>query len=184
MKNGIIILSGLSCSGKTTLAQWLLDNDKNFTRVITYTTRGIRENEVNGIHYHFISRVKFLGKVENREFLEFSEVYNNLYGTALNSFDKINEGKLVLEVIDVQGAMKLKANGVQGCYIFLKASKKDLKTRMKKRGDSEEDIELRLKISNEELNYETQFDFIYNTSGNEKKIEKDAKALLKFIKNY
>lgn len=90
-KNNIIVIVGESGSGKTTLANSLngylmeynnhddlINRKYTFEKIITTTTRPIRENEINGIDYNFVSKENFLKDVKNKEFIEYS-VYNNWY---------------------------------------------------------------------------------------------------------
>ena len=74
----LLILTGPTCSGKTTVAK-ILEQDHDFSRLVTYTTRPKRENEVEGVDYYFVSEEEFRASMENNEFVEYRD-YNALFG--------------------------------------------------------------------------------------------------------
>ena len=88
----LLVLSGPSGVGKTTVAQRLLSRNNHLARVVTCTTRAPREGEMNGVDYHFLGKVEFLRRVESEEFLEYAEVYGKLYGTMKSSVCEIKRG--------------------------------------------------------------------------------------------
>ena len=73
----LFVISGPSAVGKTTIINYLLEKHPDLSRVVTCTTRSIRENEHDGIDYVFMSKEDFKKKMNNNEFAEFSEVYDN-----------------------------------------------------------------------------------------------------------
>lgn len=101
MKN-IIALCGKSGSGKNTVLEAALENNENLHKIINYSTRPPRENEVNGVDYHFISINEFTDMVLTDELVEFSEFNGWFYGTGSNSLkeDKINIGVFSLSAIE------------------------------------------------------------------------------------
>ncbi len=175
-KGKIFIVSGVSGSGKSVLVEYILKHRLNIVRAISFTTRSPRDEEVDGYDYFFIDKKHFLKKVEEGEFLEFSEVYGHLYGTGLESFKPIDEGKDVIKIIDVQGALKLKKAGIKAVYIFLKVNKATLQKRLLER--KEVDVDLRLKESVSELRERKNFDYVIATSGTKKAIPKNAEKLI------
>ena len=108
-KDGIMaILSSPSGAGKTTLVK-LLSDRKKFQISISHTTRKPRENEVDGKDYHFINHENFQKLINNNEFLEYAEVFSNLYGTKKDPVIKnLKNGKNVIFDIDWQGAQQIK----------------------------------------------------------------------------
>ena len=103
----MIILSSPSGAGKTTLVK-LLSKKKNFSVSISHTTRTPRSNEIDGIDYFFIDKVKFQKLIEENKFLEFAKVFDNYYGTSKkNIFSKLNEGNNVIFDIDWQGTEQI-----------------------------------------------------------------------------
>ena len=105
MKGFILLVSGPSGSGKSTLLKKLFMEFKDELYFsISSTTRASREDEKNGVHYHFISEVEFQNGIKNNHFLEWARVHENFYGTSLkHTEDALNNGKIVIFDIDVQG---------------------------------------------------------------------------------
>ncbi|WP_457680197.1 guanylate kinase [Thermovibrio sp.] len=162
-KGLLIVISAPSGTGKTTLCHMLLKEFLNMEFSISYTTRKPREGEVNGRDYFFITKEEFLRKVEEGDFLEWAEVYGNLYGTSKSQVLKaLREGKDVLLDIDTQGALQVKKNFPEAVLIFiLPPSLKELERRLRKRGkDPEEVIEKRLKVAREEIKRAPLYDYI------------------------
>jgi len=97
MKGKVIIFTAPSGSGKSTIVKEIL-NDRIFRLSISSTTRNARDYEVDGIHYNFLSLNEFKEGIENEDFIEFEEVYENqFYGTPKKSILKIwEENKTVL----------------------------------------------------------------------------------------
>jgi len=159
----LIVISAPSGTGKTTLTRMLLKEFPNIEFSISFTTRKPRPGEVNGKDYWFISREEFLKRIEEGDFLEWAEVYGNLYGTSKSQVLKaLNEGKDVLLDIDTQGALQVKENFPEAVLIFiLPPSLEELERRLRNRGtDPEEVIEKRLKIAREEIKRAKFYDYI------------------------
>lgn len=105
----IIIITGASGAGKTTLGSLLVENDSRFVKVITATNRDPRDGEVNGKDYYFMTTKEFKQKVKEKFFVEHEEVYpGRFYGTPKIEFESIwNQDKTPVCVIDVKGAQTL-----------------------------------------------------------------------------
>ena len=162
-KGLLIVISAPSGTGKTTLTRMLLEEFPHMEFSVSFTTRPPRPGEVNGKDYWFVSKEEFLKRIEEGDFLEWAEVYGNLYGTSKSQVLKaLNEGKDVLLDIDPQGALQVKENFPDAVLIFiLPPSLKELERRLRKRGtDSEEVIEKRLKIAREEIRRAPLYDYI------------------------
>ena len=84
----MLVLVGPSASGKTQILKILMEK-YGMKKLVTYTTRPMRVNEVNGIDYHFVSKEEFLNKLENDFFFETIEYNNNFYGTSKNVFSNV-----------------------------------------------------------------------------------------------
>lgn len=105
----LLVISAPSGAGKTTLCQGLLQSDSQFSRVITCTTRLPRDGEQDGVDYFFLSKEAFNKKIQNGDFLEYANVYDNSYGTLKSEvFSKFEKGQDVLLNIDVQGAAAIR----------------------------------------------------------------------------
>jgi len=163
LKGLLIVISAPSGTGKTTLCHMLLEEFPNMEFSISYTTRKPRPGELNGRDYFFVDRETFERMVEEGDFLEWAEVYGNLYGTSKSQVLKaLEEGKDILLDIDTQGALQVKKNFPEAVLIFiLPPSLKELERRLKKRGtDDEETIRKRLQIAREEIGKALEYDYI------------------------
>ncbi|MFA5126116.1 MAG: guanylate kinase [archaeon] len=163
MSGKVFVFTGPSGAGKTTLAQVILKEMDSFQRIITYTTRGMREGEKDGIDSNFVSRKKFEQFIKDDKLLEHAIVYGNYYGSLRSDVEKIiASGKNVLFVVDVQGALTIKKKFSSAITIFVKTpSLQELRERLEKRAlDSKEIIEKRLTTAEQELVLEGKFDFV------------------------
>ncbi len=162
IKGELFVLSAPAGGGKTTLANLLLKEVPNLVKITTCTTRKPRPGEKNGVDYFFLSKEEFERKIREGAFLEYAVVHGNYYGTPKEEVLKeINKGNDVLLVIDVQGMRQIKRNFKDVVTIFLiPPSFDELINRMKKRGDSEEEIKKRLETAKKELKAWKEYDYI------------------------
>ena len=159
----LIVISGPSGVGKTTIFGEIKKIVPNIKRVVTTTTRLVRTNEVNGVDYYFITPDEFKRKIENNDFLEHAIYSNNYYGTTKQEvFNAMQQGMNVILIVDIQGAMNIKKIYPNALFIFLKTTNLDvLRQRLIVRGtDNEEEIARRLKRAETELKYESEYDYI------------------------
>lgn len=166
MKKGkLIIFSAPSGAGKTTLVRHLLNSRSDLAFSISCCTRPKRDGEIDGEDYYFLDVYDFKQKVNNNEFAEWEEVYENqFYGTLKSEIQRIwNEGNHVLFDIDVKGGLNLKKQfGKDALAVFVKPpSVEELKKRLINRNtDSADKLKIRLAKANEELSYAPEFDEI------------------------
>ena len=167
MKKGkLIIIAAPSGSGKTTIVKELLSfEDLNLGFSISSTTRTKRKNEIDGKDYHFISVADFKEKIQNNDFIEWEEVYKNVYyGTAKSEIQKLNsQGKSIVFDIDVVGGVNLKTQFPKtSVSIFIRPPNlTELKKRlMDRQTESQESIEFRLDKAIKELEYSNKYDFV------------------------
>lgn len=166
MKKGkLIIFSAPSGAGKTTLVRHLLNSRSDLAFSISCCTRGKRDGEIDGKDYYFLDVNDFKQKVNNNEFAEWEEVYeNHFYGTLKSEIQRIwNEGNHVLFDIDVKGGLNLKKQfGKDALAVFVKPpSVEELKKRLTNRNtDSADKLKIRLAKANEELSFAPEFDEI------------------------
>lgn len=162
-RNGVLVLfSGPSGVGKDTVLEIVLNKDKSLQRSISLTTRDIRENEIDGKDYYFITKDKFNSMIENGEVLEFAKYGKNFYGTPKAPIDKwLSEGKTVILKIEVQGAQQIKKIYPDAVGIFvLPPSMTELENRLRSRGtENEEDILKRLEIAENEVKMSNDYDY-------------------------
>ena len=162
-KGKCIIFSAPSGSGKTTLVKYLLNQKElNLSFSISATTRQRRDGEVQGKDYFFKTKSDFKKLINNSEFLEHEEVYDDVfYGTLESEVIKQLETQNVIFDIDVIGGIRLKEYFKNNALsIFVKApSVKELKKRLSSRNkDSNESIEARIQKAQKEIEKESEFD--------------------------
>jgi len=156
------VLSSPSGGGKTTIRRAVLKELPQLAYSVSYTSRSPRPGEVEGVDYFFISREEFEEKIKREEFIEWAEVHGNLYGTSRKFIDdQLSSGKDVLLDIDVQGANEIKKKkGDSVCLIFLvPPSFEVLRSRLIKRGESEEEIKRRLSRARFEMEMLEQYNY-------------------------
>lgn len=142
-KTGIIvIISGPSGVGKSTICKELVKKLKDAYLSVSLTTRPKSDTEVDGNDYWFISKKEFQERIDKGLFLEYAEVFGNLYGTPKDKIaEALNAGKTIILEIDVQGAKQTKAVFPDAEMIFiLPPSAKILAERLNHRGREDEEV--------------------------------------------
>ncbi|USP02064.1 guanylate kinase [Bartonella taylorii] len=174
----LFILSSPSGAGKSTLSRLLL-KDGQLELSISVTTRQRRPSEVNGLHYHFISKKEFERKRDGDEFIEWAEVHGNYYGTLRESVENaLSAGRDMLFDIDYQGTKQLqkKMLGDTVSVFILPPSMKELVSRLHRRAeDSQDIIDLRLENARTEMQHWRSYDYVV--------INKDLNQSLSLIKS-
>ncbi len=166
----LIVISGLSGVGKDTVLAGLRKAGLPAVISISATTRARRPSEKEGIDYYFVSKDKFHEMIEDNQLLEHAEVYGNYYGIPRKPVREwLGEGKDVIVKIDVQGAATIKKNVPGAILIFLcTLTLEELEKRLKKRRtESPEELELRLKTAEKELDQMEIFDYVLVNRENE-----------------
>jgi guanylate kinase len=162
----LVILSGPSGAGKSTIAKHLLKNEGfNLAFSVSACSRKQREGEVDGKDYFFYSIDTFKSKIEEKEFLEWEEVYpQHYYGTLRTQVEKLRaSGKNVIFDVDVMGGLNIKRHYKEAAIsIFISPpSLEELEIRLKKRNtESAEDISRRFRKARMEMSYSKKFDYI------------------------
>jgi guanylate kinase len=135
-KGRIIIISGPSGVGKSTICRAIPKRLKNVVLSVSVTTRAKGKNEVDGQDYWFVSKEQFQQRIEKNMLLEYAEVFGNLYGTPRDKVEEtIETGKSIILEIDVQGARQIKAECPDAVMIFiLPPTQKELAGRLNRRG--------------------------------------------------
>ena len=159
----LFIVSAPSGAGKTTLVERLVERTPHLRMSRSYTSRSARAGEADGVDYNFVSRERFEAMIAAREFLEWADVFGNIYGTAAVDTDRLlAAGEDVVLVIDVQGARQVRSRGVAAATVFvMPPSAAVLEDRLRGRSkDSEAAIQRRLQVAREEVAAFIEYDFI------------------------
>jgi len=159
----LVVVSGPSGVGKTTIIKAVLAKRKDIIFSVSCTTRPKRPGEVHGKDYFFITEKEFRKMVQNNEFLEWANVHGYLYGTPRRFIDEaFSNNKSVLLDIDVQGAMRVMETFEDGVFIFIAPpSIRALEVRLKKRKtEDEEKIRKRLEDALWELKNIDKFQYL------------------------
>lgn len=163
-ENKIFVISGPSGAGKSTLCDKALKAFSNLKFSISYTTREIRQAEVDGVDYHFISDSEFDKMIDKGEFAEYATVHGKKYGTARKTLEEmLGSGLNPILDVDIQGAETLRGSIDNGVFIFLlPPSIEECEKRIFKRdrGDTEDEIRGRLKVALEEIKEAPKYDYI------------------------
>ncbi len=159
----MFVVSGPSGVGKGTIKEALLPRLTDIKLSISATTRPPRVGEAEGQDYFFMSTGEFSAMIDRGEFLEYAQVYTNMYGTPENYvLNNLRQGFDVLLEIDIQGAMQVKNKMPQGVFIFIEPpSIEELAHRLCSRGkDSEESIATRLAACEAEMEHLSYYDYV------------------------
>lgn len=159
----LIVISGPSGAGKDSIVNEVVkETDAKIS--VSMTTREKRKGEEEGKDYFFVTKEHFLEQIDKGNLLEFATVHGeNYYGTPKDEVEKnINSGKDVILVIDIQGALKVKAKASDAIFIFIMPpSMKELKNRLIKRGtETKEQIIKRFKDAYQEINEATKYNYV------------------------
>ncbi|ENN93442.1 guanylate kinase [Bartonella bovis] len=159
----LFILSSPSGAGKSTLSRLML-KDEQLELSISVTTRQRRPSEVDGIHYHFISKEEFEHMRDKDEFIEWAEVHGNYYGTLRKNVENaLINGQDMLFDIDYQGTEQLqqKMPGDTVSVFILPPSMKELVSRLRRRAeDNQNIIDLRLNNARTEMQQWRSYDYV------------------------
>ena len=160
----MLVVSSPSGAGKTTLTRNLLEQEENVSLSVSVTTREKRLSEIDGVHYHFISRRRFEAMRDSNELLEWAEVHGNYYGTPREPVEKaLAAGRDMLFDIDWQGTQQLYAKmraDVVSVFV-LPPSATELKSRLERRAeDSGDTIKRRLRNAAQEIPHWNEYDYV------------------------
>ena len=186
MEGKLVIISAPSGAGKTTIVKHLLESGLKLSFSVSATTRPIRGNETEGEDYFFLTVKEFKKKIKNNEFVEWEEVYKDMfYGTLKSELERIwTNGNHVLFDVDVNGGISLKNKfGTNSIAIFIMPpSVSELENRLVKRGtDTPEKIRLRVEKARDELKLANKFDTIIVNHQLDKAKEETLKIVASFL---
>lgn len=180
----LVVVSGPAGSGKSTLVENLIKKHPECAcRAITATTRSPRPGEQNEIDYFFLEHDEFTDMIEANEFVEHTTFNGNLYGTPKHSLQtELAKNRVVLLVIEVEGAEAVKALFPQALFIFIvPPTPTELRNRLVKRGtESRQDIENRLAIARREMGRLGDYDYLV-INGNVETATHDLAAIVRAV---
>lgn len=163
MRGQLYVISAPSGAGKTSLVAALLRQEPKVRVSVSHTTRAARPGEQDGTHYHFISKSEFEQRIQEGDFLEHAQVFDNFYGTSQQSVEAmLNEGLDVILEIDWQGAQQIRRLRPDMISIFIvPPSIAELRVRLTGRGqDSAEIIQRRMQDAVNEMRHYNEFDYL------------------------
>jgi guanylate kinase len=163
VRGNLYVVAAPSGAGKTSLVKALMEREPRIRFSVSYTTRKPRPSEVDGRDYHFVTQERFAKMAERGEFLEHARVFDNFYGTGIETVQTgLTQGELLLLEIDWQGARQVRARLPEARSIFiLPPSRRALEERLRTRStDSEAVIERRLRDAKQDLAHWTEFDYV------------------------
>ena len=158
----LFIVSGPSGVGKSTVLKTLLDRRENARFSVSATTRPIREGEVDGVHYHFITVETFREWIAQEEFLEYAEYVGHFYGTPRKFVEAaLDDGQDIILDIEIQGALQVEKRRPDAVKIFIgPPSWDELERRLTSRGtNTPEDIQKRLVRAKVEVQTAHTYDY-------------------------
>jgi len=181
-KNNIFIISGPSGAGEDTIIQ-ALKEQLNIEKIITSTTRAMRDGEVNGVDYYFLSKEEFLQGIKDKKFLEYAQEYNNnFYGVTKSEIERVlNCDKIGIWKIEYKGVKKAKKLFPNIISIFINAPLNQIEERIRRRDNvTEEYISERMNYTKEWLKHLDIYDYeVVNEDG---KLDKAVQKIKDIIK--
>ncbi len=161
-KGLLFVVSAPAGCGKDTILEQVMAKSGNIGYSVSATTRAPRPGEIDGTHYHFMTREQFEQMIEDKTVLEYTEYCGNYYGTPKKAVENmLAEGKDVILKIEVEGAMNIKKLFPDCCLVFiLPPSMQELERRLRKRGTEDEPTILRRTAqAREEINTAVNYDY-------------------------
>ena len=173
----LVILSGVAGAGKDTIKKELIKRMEKVESLPSFTSRPMREGDIAGQTYHFVSREEFEEMIRNEEFYEYDIHHNQYYGTSRKLLnEKIKSGKVIVKDIDVNGTEHLKellGQDTRIVTVFLRVEKEELRKRLEERIDqpSPQEIMLRLNRFDYEESKIGLYDYVLKNDDLEKTVQ-------------
>jgi guanylate kinase len=159
----LFVVSAPSGAGKTTVVERLIQLMPDLRMSRSYTSRPARLGEEDGVDYNFVSRDRFEAMIAGDQFLEWANVFGNLYGTSVVDTERaLAAGTDLVLVIDVQGARQVRRHGRTAASVFLlPPSFGVLEARLRGRSrDPEQQIVRRLETARQEVSAVSEYDYV------------------------
>tara|TARA_B110000438_G_C15529492_1_gene527815 strand:+ start:143 stop:706 length:564 start_codon:yes stop_codon:yes gene_type:complete len=184
----LIVISAPSGAGKTSIVHFLLKKIEGLSFSVSACSRAKRENEIDGIDYHFLAAEEFQQKIKNRDFLEFEEVYKNqYYGTLKSEVERIwQKGQIVIFDVDVIGGLNIKKQYLSECLsiFIMPPSLVVLEERLQKRGsESIDSLRKRIAKAKGEIARSGEFDKVILNDNFDIACEEAMQVIRNFIKS-
>ena len=173
----LVLLSGVSGAGKDTIKKELIKRMENVVSLPSYTGRPMREGDVPGQTYNFVTTEEFEKMIENKELYEYNVHHEHYYGTSRKLMnEKIQSGKIIVKDIDVNGVenlINLLKQDTKVITIFLRVPKEVLMKRLENRVDkpSLKEITLRLNRFDYEESRIDMYDYVIKNNNLEKSVQ-------------
>lgn len=162
-KGTLFVITGPSGAGKGTVLKQVMQSLDQLYFSVSATTRAPREGEVDGVHYHFLTKERFEELIDNDRFLEYARYAENYYGTPLDPVEEhLEQGHDVILEIELQGALQVKKRLPKAVLVFIAPpSFEELESRLRGRGTEAEVVILkRLAIARQECANMDEFRYI------------------------
>ncbi len=162
-KQLLIVISGLSGSGKDSVVKGLKDRSLPFQFVVTATTRAMRPGEQEGVDYFFVSEAEFQKMIDTGELIEHARVYETFKGVPKRQVEAaLKSGQDVVMRLDVQGAAKIRGMYPDAILIFvIPGNQQEWFARLKRRGTESDDVmQERIEKARWELDHLDYFDYV------------------------
>ena len=181
----LVLIAGVSGAGKDTIKKELIKRMENVISLPSYTTRAMREGDVAGETYNFVSKEEFEKMINNGDFYEYNLHHENYYGTSRKLMnEKIQSGKIIVKDIDVNGVenlVHLLKEDTKVVTIFLRVPKEVLEKRLRNRIDAPSDEEIEMRLSRFEYEESKIGNYDYVMKNND--LEKTLKVIQTIIEN-
>jgi guanylate kinase len=161
-KGKLFVISGASGVGKGTVLNLVMEKRNDLYFSVSATTRAPRPNEIDGVHYYFVTKDRFLEMIDQDAFLEYDAHMDNYYGTPKGqALEKMENGHVLLD-IEPKGAAQVRRSMPEATLIFIMPpSMEELENRLRKRGDtSPEQIAIRLERARWEMEQRSWYDYV------------------------
>ena len=181
----IVILSGVAGAGKDTIKKEIIKRMNFVESLPSYTSRPPREGDIPGQTYNFVTKAEFEEMIERNEFYEYDIHHNNYYGVPRKLLnEKIEQGKVIIKDVDVNGTqnlVNLLGQDTKIVTIFLRVPKDELERRLKERIEktSPEEITLRLNRFDYEESKIGLYDYVLKNND----LEKTVQIIMSIIEN-